>query len=177
MMLADPTVVQAWVTGWALSRGTPSPVPVVDGWWVDVALPEQRGRYVLSTLHPSRLRVLASSLAEPWTFIKVCASADRVAPSLPANWTVQPPIFMMTTVLTGGSAKAISSQYTPTLSGAGAVMAAHLKDQRCRGRNFRVNRAPLPQDRSKLRDCYRSPEHPANVCEEVRGDLQLMRFQ
>ena len=97
---ADPTIVAAWVAGWALSRGTPAPIAFDGGLRVDVGLPLQRARYVLPRFEPAPLHRLAVSLSLPWTFLKVCAQPDSVAAILPDDWTVQAPVFMMTTSMT-----------------------------------------------------------------------------
>jgi len=91
----DPAIVQAWVAGWTLARGTALPVPDAGGWRVDVGWPQQRVRYVFP--HCSEgLRGLAHSIVEPWIFLKVCAAPDAMQPLLPQRWVIQPLGFMMT---------------------------------------------------------------------------------
>ena len=96
---ADPLIVEAWVTGWALSRGVAAPTVLPVGFRVDVGLPQQIARYVLPEFQPEVITHLASCIDAPWTFLKVCAEPRTLADILPKTWTVQAPMFMMTTVL------------------------------------------------------------------------------
>jgi GNAT superfamily N-acetyltransferase len=94
-LCADPLVVQAWVTGWALARETPPPVPEAGGLRVDVGWPLQRARYVFP--NPSEgLRCLAETIVEPWIFLKVCAPPEATRAILPPRWVIEPLGFMMT---------------------------------------------------------------------------------
>lgn len=94
----DPLIVEAWVTGWALSRRTPAPTVLPIGFRVDVGLPQQKARYVLPEFRPEVVKDLVSRIHTPWTFIKVCTEPWAVAEVLPQTWTVQAPVFMMTAV-------------------------------------------------------------------------------
>lgn len=96
---ADPVAVEAWVTGWALSRRTPAPTVLPHGFRVDVGLPREKARYVLPKFQPEIVAGLASRIVAPWTFIKVCAEPGAVVDVLPEAWTVQTPVFMMTAEL------------------------------------------------------------------------------
>jgi hypothetical protein len=57
---ADPEIVETWVTGWALSRGTKPAAVLPEGFYVYVGLPEQRARYVLPRFEPRALLDLAA---------------------------------------------------------------------------------------------------------------------
>jgi GNAT superfamily N-acetyltransferase len=100
----DPLIVEAWVTGWTLSRRTPAPTVLPIGFRVDVGLPQEKTRYVLPEFRPEVVTDLASRIHTPWTFIKVCAEPRTVAEVLPQAWTVQAPLFMMATALAGNEA-------------------------------------------------------------------------
>jgi GNAT superfamily N-acetyltransferase len=92
---ADPAVVQAWITGWALARETVPPVEVDAGYRVDVGWPRQRARFVFPRCCPG-LQRLAETIEEPWILLKVCAGPDAIRPWLPPRWVIQPQGFMMT---------------------------------------------------------------------------------
>lgn len=96
---ADPLIVQTWVNGWALSRGTPAPTPLSIGYRIDVGLPQHVVRYVLPEFQPAVVSDLATSIDAPWIFIKVCAEPLAVAEILPRGWTVEAPVFLMVTAL------------------------------------------------------------------------------
>lgn len=92
---ADPHVVEHWVKGWTLARGTPPPVEDSGGWRVDVGWPDQRMRYVFARLAPEILS-LAGRIADPWIFLKACVPVEELRRFLPPVWSVRPPGFMMT---------------------------------------------------------------------------------
>jgi len=91
---ADPGVVATWIKGWTLARETAPPVEDHGGFRVDVGWPQQRTRYVFSRITPAMCE-LASTIEEPWVFVKACASPAAVRAALPAKWAIQPPGFMM----------------------------------------------------------------------------------
>ena len=92
---ADPHIVEAWITGWTLARDTPPPVPDSGGFRVDVGWPQQKVRYVFPDLSEG-LRRLASSIVDPWIFLKACASPEAMRDVLPSRWALQPLRIMMT---------------------------------------------------------------------------------
>ncbi|MFD9941403.1 GNAT family N-acetyltransferase [Nonomuraea sp. NPDC059023] len=89
-------IVRAWARGWAVSRATKQPVEELWGLRVDVGLPGHVVRHILPKASPAVLRHLAGTLDAPGTWLKVCAPAEQVAPSLTPAWSVQVPEFMMT---------------------------------------------------------------------------------
>jgi GNAT superfamily N-acetyltransferase len=129
-MAADRDVVRAWVEGWALSRQVPAPVAIVQGWRVDVGLPEHRVRYVFADLDPAAIRGLAESLKPPGAFIKACVESEELAASLPANWGLDPLHHMMTARLGRGGPKAldIPKGYELALGQQGQVIVAALRE-------------------------------------------------
>ena len=93
-LIADPLVVRAWVTGWALARETPPPVPEAGGLRVDVGWPRERIRYVFAGCSEG-LRKLAKTVVEPWIFLKVSAPPQPMRALLPSRWLIQPLGYMM----------------------------------------------------------------------------------
>ena len=94
-MQADSALVRAWADGWAISRGTPAPIEVPEGYRIDVGLPGHLTRYVLPTHTPA----LASRLTATDTWLKICA--DPATVQLDARWQVQPVEYLMSVRLTG----------------------------------------------------------------------------
>ncbi|WP_051084626.1 GNAT family N-acetyltransferase [Kribbella catacumbae] len=88
------TLARAWADGWAISRGTPAPVEVPEGYRIDVGLPGHLTRYVLPTHAPE----LAARLTAPDTWLKVCA--DPATVPLDERWQVQPTEYLMSIRLT-----------------------------------------------------------------------------
>lgn len=83
--------LDAWVHGWAISRGTAPPVRLQSGYRVDVGLPGHQVRYVLPTYDAE----LVGGLGEPDTWLKI-----RGQVSLGTPWQVQPVEYLMTCSLT-----------------------------------------------------------------------------
>jgi GNAT superfamily N-acetyltransferase len=90
----DP-VFTAWIRGWARTREVAPPVRHADGYRIDVGLPRQAARYVFQRPSPT-LRDLGRRIAQPWVFLKACATADELHALLPEPWQMQPDGFMMT---------------------------------------------------------------------------------
>jgi GNAT superfamily N-acetyltransferase len=93
-LVADPSVVATWIKGWTLARETSPPIEDHGGFRVDVGWPQQRTRYVFPRISPAMCE-LAATIAEPWVFVKACASPTEMSAALPARWAIQPPGFMM----------------------------------------------------------------------------------
>jgi GNAT superfamily N-acetyltransferase len=129
-MSADPKIFRTWVEGWAISRGTPPPVPVAHGFRVDVGLPAHRVRYVFPSLGPEIIRDLATSIEPPAAFIKVCCESEMMAPLLPANWRLETPGYMMTQSLRTDAPVSVPTGYDLVVERRGAVIVAELRDHR-----------------------------------------------
>ena len=88
-------IFAAWSRGWAITREVPPPVPHADGLRIEVGLPRQARRYVFP--HASQaLHELGETIAQPWVFLKACATSDELRALLPARWQMQDDHFMMT---------------------------------------------------------------------------------
>jgi len=84
-VFAHHEIFMAWIRGWAHSREVPPPVPHADGFRIEVGLPQQAARYVFP--HPSTaLRELGRTVAQPWVFLKACATSDQLRGLLPAHF-------------------------------------------------------------------------------------------
>lgn len=99
-MAADPDLIALFVRGWSMTRAVAAPVAAHGGYYIHVGQPDQKARYVFAALDAPVLTDLAASIREPWVYLKVCETPDRVRPLLPATWQIrEPPTFMMTTAL------------------------------------------------------------------------------
>ncbi len=85
----------AWSRGWALTREVPPPVPHADGLRIEVGMPRQARRYVFPSASLA-LHELGETIAQPWVFLKACATGDELRALLPARWEMQDDHFMMT---------------------------------------------------------------------------------
>ena len=85
-------VLAGWVHGWAISRSTPPPVALPEGYRIDVGQPHHLVRYVL----PAPQQSLIDQLHEPGTWLK---TAGNPPPTLSPRWTLEPPEYLMATPL------------------------------------------------------------------------------
>ena len=88
-------IFAAWSRGWAITREVPPPVPHADGLRIEVGLPRQARRYVFPRASQA-LHELGETIAQPWVFLKACATGDELRALLPARWEMQDDHFMMT---------------------------------------------------------------------------------
>ncbi|MDR3481906.1 MAG: GNAT family N-acetyltransferase [Burkholderiaceae bacterium] len=106
----DPRMVERWIEGWTLARLTPPPVPYGGGWRVDVGWPTQRARYVFPRMLPA-IGDLASTITEPWIFLKACVAPAAMQAVLPSRWIIQRPGFMMTCAAAMPEARGLPAGY------------------------------------------------------------------
>ena len=87
-------IVEKWIKGWCLARELPSPNRFKSGFVVNVGNEKQKIRYVFPKLNDDFYQ-LSKSINEPWVFLKVCASADKVRNYLSQKWEIQPQGYIM----------------------------------------------------------------------------------
>ena len=92
---AHHEIFMAWIRGWAHSREAPPPVACADGFRIEVGLPQQAARFVFPHRSPA-LRELGRTIAQPWVFLKACATSDELRALLPAHWRIEDQHWMMT---------------------------------------------------------------------------------
>jgi GNAT superfamily N-acetyltransferase len=108
-------VLAGWVHGWSISRSTPPPVALPEGYRIDVGQPRHLVRYVL----PTPQQELIDQLHEPGTWLKTAGAL----PTLTPRWTHEPPEYLMATPLKapGPSAAAAGGLVQLTAAGDGLV--------------------------------------------------------
>ncbi len=112
-------LIKAWVHGWALSRGVGIPVAESDGYRLDVGRPGHRVRYVLADAGSVARR--ARALTEPGTWLKVSGPREEVVETVPPNWEVGPPEYLMSTPLAMRPVLPAPEPYRAELVGDGVV--------------------------------------------------------
>ncbi|MGN7863710.1 GNAT family N-acetyltransferase [Chryseobacterium sp. 22458] len=88
-------IVENWLKGWSLSRELPFPTQYKSGFKVIVGYENQKERYVFPELNEDFFQ-LADSIAEPWVYLKVCASPNQFIEKIPERWKLQSQGYMMT---------------------------------------------------------------------------------
>ena len=129
MTRTDPhhDIFTAWIRGWARTREVAPPTPYADGYRIDVGLPQQATRYVFPHASPT-LRDLGAGIAEPWVFLKACATADELRALLPERWQMQPDGFLMTCGDAPFGSAALAPGYTlHVVDAAAATGRAHVR--------------------------------------------------
>ncbi|MEU4394936.1 GNAT family N-acetyltransferase [Kribbella sp. NPDC023855] len=139
--------VGAWAAGWAITRGTPPPVAVPEGYRIDVGLPGHVTRYVLPTHSPA----LAARLTTPDTWLKICADQ----PALDARWQVQPPEYLMSTQLTS-EPPACAPEYELEVVRAGSVIDVVISAE---GERAAAGKAGLTGEYAVIDQVVTEPQH------------------
>lgn len=116
---------RAWTYGWAISRGTRTPLEHAGYFEVLVGRPEQTMRYVLPELNRLLLQKLVATETGPGSWLKVCAPRDTLAQVLPHHWHVHDPEFLMATDLVG-SDPPVPEGYHLQTDAAGALVLTRL---------------------------------------------------
>jgi GNAT superfamily N-acetyltransferase len=101
-------LVQAWVTGWAVSRGAAEPEREPWGFTIDVGLVEQVSRHVFDALgddvDEAVVRKVAGGVTGAGVWLKVFQDPEVVAGWLGEGWWVDPePGCLMTVPLTASA--------------------------------------------------------------------------
>lgn len=99
----DPALapyVDAYVTGWAHSRGAPSPRPVTRGWHVPTGTATEPERLVLTCGTPDEVREAARSLPRPGSCLKFAGARDDWLWLAGNGWEENPLGWFMTRDLT-----------------------------------------------------------------------------
>ena len=121
-----PTLLAAWVHGWALSRALPGPTPVPGGWRLQVGLPGHRVRYVLTT-DDAALADIVDRHPAPGTWVKAVADPADLREALPPTWTMAETAHLMSTAFTAGAA-APPASYTAQVAVLDEVVVASVVD-------------------------------------------------
>ncbi len=89
---------RAWVDGWVVSRGTPSPSQEPWGLRIDVGRPDQVVRHVLLDADEVAVRKVAETveaLGTPATWLKAFMAPEDMGAWLGPDWTPDSPGFLM----------------------------------------------------------------------------------
>ncbi|AEW98933.1 GNAT family N-acetyltransferase [Streptantibioticus cattleyicolor] len=95
----DAGIVRDWIEDWVVSRGAAPPRPEPWGYTVDVGLPDQVTRHVLTETDRPLIRKLTENVTAPGTWLKVFLPAEEVAPAVGPGWRFDDPCFLMSTAL------------------------------------------------------------------------------
>lgn len=126
---ADAGLVEAWATGWALSRSVAAPIPVAGGHRLVVREPGHAERYVFPALDAATLSVLAASITAPGIFLKAFCAPGALLAAVDARWSPQPPGDLMAVDLVAVPPPvALAAGYAHELRAEGAVLVVEIHD-------------------------------------------------
>ncbi|MBO9557061.1 MAG: hypothetical protein J7515_00565 [Caulobacter sp.] len=126
---ADAALVEAWVSGWALSRSVDPPMRVAGGHRVLVGEPGHVERLVFPALDAERLSARAAGITEPGIFLKVFCAPEALLAAVDARWSPQPPGDLMAVDLAADRPLAtLAAGYVQGLRAEGAVLVAEIHD-------------------------------------------------
>ncbi len=127
---ADPRLVEAWVDGWALSRGVARPERVEGGFHLTVGEPGHLARYVFPALDAVALHRLGWGIDQPGVFLKAFCPPEALIAALDERWRLESFADLMVTALDGDPPVEPDPAYrlSTTLEGAVLVTAATAPD-------------------------------------------------
>ncbi|MGH7025851.1 GNAT family N-acetyltransferase [Brevundimonas sp.] len=86
----EPGLVEAWVTGWALSRSVGAPIRVAGGHRVLVGQPGHAERFVFPSLDTATLSNMAARITAPGIFLKAFCAPEALLGAVDERWSLQP---------------------------------------------------------------------------------------
>ena len=132
--------IEAWMTGWAHSRGTALPQARPYGFELQVGLPGHWIRHGLPHLDAEQVLALARRIGERGVLLKICAPAQAVAAALPADWAVTITNTLMSATLADvAEPAALAEGFAATaVSRAGQVLSVEIQYAGARAAGGRV---------------------------------------
>ncbi|WP_406449056.1 GNAT family N-acetyltransferase [Streptomyces sp. NBC_01622] len=98
--------VEAWVDGWAVSRGAAEPAPSPWGFTIDVGLSKHVMRHVLTTADEPTVRKITEDATAPNVWLKVFVAPESLTPWLAPGWSLAAgPGFLMSAQLRASHAE------------------------------------------------------------------------
>jgi GNAT superfamily N-acetyltransferase len=126
---ADPELVEAWVKGWALSRGVGAPIRVAGGHRVLVGQPGHAERFVFPSLDAAALSDLAARTTAPGIFLKAFCPPEALLAVVDARWSPQPAGDLMAIDLAAVRPPVpLAEGYGQDLRAEGAVLVVEIRD-------------------------------------------------
>jgi GNAT superfamily N-acetyltransferase len=126
---AEPELVEAWATGWALSRSVGAPIRVAGGRRIVVGQPGHAERYVFPTLDATTLSDMAARITAPGIFLKAFCAPEALLAAVDARWSPQPPGDLMAVDLAAVQPPAApAAGYAQRLRAEGAVLVVEIHD-------------------------------------------------
>lgn len=116
--------VEAWVHGWALSRGAAEPAPSAWGFTIDVGLPQHVMRHVLTAADEPTVRKITEGAAAPNVWLKAFVPPETLTPWLAPGWSLAAgPGFLMSAPLRASRAEVPDGYHLLTWNRAGVTRA------------------------------------------------------
>ena len=116
--------VEAWVEGWAVSRGAAEPAPCSWGFTIDVGLSKHVMRHVLTAADEATVRKITESATAPDVWLKAFVPPETLAPWLASGWSVSGgPSFLMSAPLRASRAAVPDGYRLRTWNRAGVTRA------------------------------------------------------
>jgi GNAT superfamily N-acetyltransferase len=126
---ADAALVEAWVTGWALSRDVGAPIPVAGGHRIVVGQPGHLERLVFPALDATALSDRAARITTPGIFLKAFCAPEALQAAVDARWSLQAPGDLMAVDLAAVPPPAAAPVgYVQDFRAEGAVLVVEIQD-------------------------------------------------
>lgn len=87
--------MEIWLRGYCLARDLPESERVPEGFWLEVAKPQQAGRFILRKFDPAAIEALINRITEPAVYIEFPGTAAQASPLLPHGWSLRDDAYLM----------------------------------------------------------------------------------
>ena len=155
---ADVRLVEAWATGWALSRSVGAPIRVAGGHRILVGQPGHVERFVFPTLDAATLSDMAARITAPGIFLKAFCAPGALLAVVDARWSPPPPGDLMAVDLVAVRPPvAPVAGYVQELRAEGAVLVVEIHD--ADGRLAASGRAALTRGFAVFDKIVTDPAH------------------
>ena len=91
-----------WLRGYCIARRLGHPEIVPDGLWLEVAKPQQAGRYFANRYDPNVLSRIIRETDEPAVYIEFPGTKEQASQLVPQGWHIRDDAYLMSASLSGG---------------------------------------------------------------------------
>ncbi len=88
-----------WLRGYCSARGLGNPELVPGGFWLEVAKPQQAGRYFVNRYDPGILSRIICETDEPAVYIEFPGTKEQASQLVPQGWHIREDAYLMSVAL------------------------------------------------------------------------------
>ena len=105
-----------WLRGYCIARGLRNLEIVSGGFWLEVAKPQQAGRYFVTLHDPAIVSRIISQIDEPAVYIEFPGTKEQASQLVPQGWHIRDDAYLMSASLSGGHGPTLCDHVDYTLA-------------------------------------------------------------